>query len=373
MSGDPAILFLTKYGRRGPSSRYRVFQYIPYLEAQGFRCDVQSLHDDGYLEELFAGSRKSILYYASRLRGRARAVAAAREYGAVFVQKELAPFVPPVLERRLAAARVPVVYDIDDAVFLVYERSRNPLVRLILGGKIREAVSLATVVLAGNDYLAAYAARANPNSVYFPTVIDPAKYDAARSTARGASGKEDEKAPVVAWIGTPETARYLEKCRGAIEEASSRRPFLLRIVGAREPSGWRARIESVPWSEDTEADTLARSDIGIMPLPEDEWARGKCGLKLLQYMASSLPVVASPVGGAERIVAHGKTGFLARSRDEWLEHLVNLVERPALRREMGERALARVRAQWSLELWAPRMAEVLSRCVRGESLKDIEW
>lgn len=372
MTGDPAILFLTKYGRRGPSSRYRVLQYLPYLESHGFRCVVQSLNDDEYLDALYAGRRPSPLYSVSRLWERVRAVASAREYACVFVQKELAPYVPHFLERRLAASRVPVVHDIDDAIFLNYERSRSPVVRRALGGKIPEALSLATVVLAGNEHLAEYASRWNPRTVLFPTVVDPAKYEAARRTARGGAERRDT-APVVVWIGTPETAPFIEECREAIREASRRCRFAFRVVGATRVASQQPRVEAVPWSEDTEADVLARSDIGIMPLPRNDWSKGKCGLKVLQYMASALPVVASPTGGAERIVAHGETGFLARTREEWVEHLVALVERPELRRAMGERGAERVRESWSLERWAPRMAEVLSRCVRGGTWEGFDW
>jgi glycosyltransferase involved in cell wall biosynthesis len=373
MTGDPAILFLTKYGRRGPSSRYRVLQYVPSLEARGFRCDVRSLHDDAYLEALFAGTGRSILYHAYRFRERARAVAAARGYAAVFVQKELAPGAPPVLERRLAASGVPVVHDIDDAIHLRYEESRNPLARRFLAGKIPEALSLASVVLAGNEYLASYASRWNPRTLLFPTVVDPAKYEAARRAARGTADGSGGAAPVVVWIGTPDAARFIDECRDALREASARRPFILRVVGAPAVAASFPGAESVPWSEETEAETLARSDIGIMPLPMNEWTKGKCGLKVLQYMASGLPVVASPTGGADRIVAHGETGFLARTRVEWVERLVALLERPELRRTMGERGAARVREAWSLDLWAPRMAEVLSRCVRGEGIEGLEW
>jgi hypothetical protein len=373
MTGDPAILFLVKYGRRGPSSRYRVLQYLPYLEARGVRCVVQSLHDDRYLEALFAGERKTILYHASRFRDRARAVSSARGYAAVFVQKELAPGFPPVLERRLAASGVPVVYDIDDAIHLRYERSGNPLVRRLLGGKIPEALARATVVLAGNEYLAAYASRWNDRTLFFPTVVDPAKYEAARRAVRDAAGARAGAAPIVVWIGTPEAGRFLEECGGAIREAARRSRFALRVVGAPAAARSIPGAEVVPWSEDTEAGALASADIGVMPLPMNEWAKGKCGLKVLQYMAGALPVVASPTGGAERIVVHGETGFLARTREDWIERLVELVERPELRRAMGERAASRVREAWSLERWAPRMAEVLSRCIRGEGMEGLEW
>ena len=358
------VLILTKYGRSGPSSRYRILQYIPYLESRGLRCTVQSLHADDYLETMYAGRRKSGLYFAGRFLARAAAVARARHYSAVFVQKELAPYCPPFLEALLSMMRSKVVYDIDDAIFLPYLESKSRLVRSALGNKIPAALRRSTVVIAGNSFLKDYAARFNRQTVLVPTVIDPANY-AAAAGARSAG-----EIPVVGWIGSPETVRFLEERASALRSVARVCRFGLRVIGVSALAIPGLDVTCVPWSEETEARELARCDVGIMPLPSNDWARGKCGLKLLQYMAAGLPVVSSPDGAAGLIVKHGMSGYIARGDEEWRLHLTALLDNPELRGLMGREGRTRVEEYFSLGVWAPRMAEILEKCIRGERVED---
>ena len=364
MSDAHEVLILTKYGRSGPSSRYRILQYIPYLEAHGLRCTVQSLHADDYLETVYAGRRKSGRYFAGRLLARAAAVARAKRYSAVFVQKELAPYCPPFLEALLSMMRAKVVYDIDDAIFLPYLESKSRLVRSALGNKIPAALRRSTVVIAGNSFLKDYAARYNRQTVLVPTVIDPAKYDAA------AGARSAGEIPVVGWIGSPETVRFLEERASALRSVARVCRFGLRAIGVSALAIDGLDVTCVPWSEETEARELARCDVGIMPLPSNDWARGKCGLKLLQYMAAALPVVSSPDGAAGSIVQHGMSGYIARGDEEWRLHLTSLLDNPELRGLMGREGRTRVEEYFSLAVWAPRMAEILEKCIRGEPVED---
>jgi glycosyltransferase involved in cell wall biosynthesis len=373
------LLILAKYGRSGPSSRYRILQFIPYLESHGFRCTVQSLHAEDYLETVYSGRRKPICSYLGRLLARVRAVARAARFSAVFVQKEIAPYLPPYFELALSMMRSKVIYDIDDAIFLSYGESRNPIVRLVLGGKIATALRRSTVVLAGNSFLCDYAARFNRQTVYFPTVIDTVKYAGHRAASHGeassggpASG-EGGRIPVVGWIGSPETVRFLEEKDEALRAVARVSPFELRVIGVPSLEIPGLDVRCVPWREDSEVLELAACDIGIMPLPSGDWVKGKCGLKLLQYMACGLPVVSSPGGGADTIVEHGVSGYIARSNDEWRLYLAALIGNPGLRRIMGSEGLQRVEERFSLDMWAPRMAEILTKCIRGEALEVAAW
>jgi hypothetical protein len=385
MKNDLSLLILAKYDRSGPSSRYRILQFIPFLESHGFRCTVQNLHSEDYLETVYSGRKKSGLYYAGRLLARSQAVARASHYSAVFVQKELAPYLPPCFELMLSMMRSKVVYDIDDAIFLSYGQSKNPLLRVMLGKKVETAIRCSTVVLAGNLFLKDYAMKFNRRTVYFPTVVDPAKYAAATAAREeevprgGCSPPEDlpsgksGRIPVVGWIGSPETIRFLEEKADVLRAAARVCPFELRVIGAPSTAIRGLDAKCVPWSEESEALELARCDIGIMPLPSSDWVKGKCGLKLLQYMACGLPVVSSPGGGADAIVAQGMSGFIARSDDEWRLYLISLLENPAYRRLMGRQGLARIDERFSLAAWAPRMAEILVKCIRGEPVEDTSW
>jgi glycosyltransferase involved in cell wall biosynthesis len=359
------VLFLTKYPPRGASSRYRVYQYIPYLEDAGFACTVQSLHTGAYLESRYRGRGRSPAYYAARMLGRLRSIAAVDRRTIVFIQKELLPFAPPIPEYLLHRSGARLVCDVDDAIHLRYAESRNTLVRLALSRKVASVFRLSAAVLAGNEFLRDYAVRFNEETVLFPTVIDTSRYPLRRT---GLAGTASGGPPVVGWIGSPATVPYLAERGAALSRLASTVPFTLRVIGAPGFTIAGVEVEAVPWSEEREAAEIGRCDIGIMPLPDSSWARGKCGLKCLQYMACGLPVVSSPWGSARSIVAHGVHGFLARTEDEWIAHLATLLRNADLRRQFGRAGRRRVEEAFSIGRWAPRMAEILGRVAAGESI-----
>lgn len=365
------VLFLTKYPRRGPSSRYRVLQYMPYLEREGISCDIQSLHTDGYLESVYAGRKVSPRYFLQRFLARAGRILKASGYSVVFLQKELLPYVPPIFELALRLGSMKVVYDIDDAIFFFYTNTRNPFVRLFLGNKIPQALRWSHLVLAGNTYLERYAARYNRRTVYFPTVVDPTRY---RSTGLNDRGKDATgERPVIGWIGTPETAPFLLQKAAVLNRIYQVTPFKMLAIGSSDLYIPGLDVETVPWSEERETSELARCDIGIMPLPSTVWAKGKCGLKLLQYMASELPVVSSPEGGARDIITHGVTGYIAHSDDEWRHYLSILLNDRSLRRCLGQEGRRCIEEKFTLSLWAPRMAELLRMVGQGEDPGEVNW
>lgn len=358
------VLFLTKYPRRGPSSRYRVLQYIPYLEGAGLDCEVQALHTEEYIDHIYYGGRLSTLYVFRRLMKRILAVFSSPRFSVVFIQKELIPYAPPFLELLLRLGGTRVIYDIDDSVFLTYGSSRNPVVRFLLGSKIQLAMRWSSAVLAGNTFLRHFALRCNRSTLLFPTVLDPEGY------LPGGSGGG---IPVVGWIGTPETLPYLLAVAEPLRRAREAAPFRLRVIGAPGLSIAGLDVEAVPWSESTEAGELALCDIGIMPLPAGPWAEGKCGLKLLQYMSASLAVVSSPGGGVEDMIRHGSNGFIARTEEEWRSCLVSLIDDAELRGRMGREGRLVVEKGFNISVWAPRLVEVIGNVSRGGLPEGIPW
>jgi len=355
------VLFFTKYPRRGPSSRYRVYQFLPYLKREGISFSVNELHTDEYLDSMFSGRKMPVYYYLLRFLRRFFRILSSIRYDVVFIQKELFPYVPPIFEVLLRMLKRKVVYDIDDAVFLYYTRSKNPVVRFFLSSKMALVLRLSHCVLAGNRYLKDYALRFNRNVELFPTVVDTERYDAAISKWSRDSSANSEKDPVIGWIGSNETLPYLIEIEPALRELAGRYRFKLLVIGARDLKMEGVEVETVEWSERREIEELLRFDIGIMPLPSDEWAEGKCGLKLLQYMACSLPVVSSPSGGGLEIVDHGRNGFIARDQGEWVEYLSTLIDNEELRVRFGREGRRRVKEHFSLSHWAPVMKEVLLR------------
>ncbi len=361
MKDQCKVLFFTKYPRRGPSSRYRVYQFLPYLKREGISFSVNELHTDRYLDYMFSGRKMPFYYYLFRLLRRFFYILSSVRYHVIFIQKELFPYVPPIFEVFLRLLRRRLVYDIDDAVFLYYTRSKNPIVRLFLSSKIGMCLKLSHCVLAGNGYLRDYASRFNSNVRLFPTVVDTLRYDTALSKWSRDRSTNNTKGPVIGWIGSNETLPYLVEIEPALRKLANKYKFKLLVIGTRDLKMEGVEVETVEWSESREIEELLRCDIGIMPLPSDEWAEGKCGLKLLQYMACSLPVVSSPSGGGLEIVEHGRNGFIARDQGEWVKYLSTLIDNEELRVRFGREGRRRVHDFFSLSHWAPVMKEVLLR------------
>lgn len=352
------VLFLTRYTATGPSSRYRVVQFLPFLDRAGIGWEMHALVDDRYLDARFAGRSAGPGYLAGRALRRAATLLGSARFDVLFVQKELFPWAPPVAERLLAARRVPVILDVDDAIHLPYRG------RPLLDGKIPRAMASASAVLAGNRWLADYARAFNPHTLMFPTVVDAERFTPAAAAVQRAK-------PVVGWIGSPETARYLSAIHGVLARVNARVPFELRVVGASPQAASGLDIVPRAWSLESEADELRGFDVGIMPLPDDEWARGKCSLKLLQYMSAGLATVSSPRGSVAEIVRDGENGFVARDDGEWETRLTGLLTDAAARARMGGKARAWLLANHSLQNYGPRFVAVLRAVAGGGDVRDV--
>ena len=352
---------LTRYGRRAASSRLRSMQYQPWLESAGLEVEVAPLFSDAYVANLGKGGRglsEIARAYARRL----HTLLDVRSFDLLWIEKEALPWLPYAIENRLLRG-APYALDYDDAVFHRYDQHRSAWVRSFLGRKLDRLMAGAKLVVAGNDYLAQRALDAGATSVeVIPTVVDLDRYVVAAPVQ--ASGR----VPLIVWIGSPSTAKYLEPLVGPLGELARRIPFQLRIVGSRlDIPG--VDVECLQWTEESEAKSIAGGDIGIMPLSDSPWERGKCGYKLIQYMAVGLPVVASPVGVNAAIVGDGISGFLARSAGEWVQRLEFLLTDEGLRRKMGAAGRTRVENEYCVQRLAPRLVRLLTNaaCATGRS------
>lgn len=355
------VLCLTKYPAKGPSSRYRVHQFLPYLADAGISVDIQALHDESYLDARFAGHRVSWAYLAGRLARRLLKLSAVKHYHAVFIQKEMFPYLPGHFESLLANMGVPIILDIDDAIHLYYERATG-WKRRLLRAKIPRVMSRASLVLAGNTYLARYAAQYARQVVTFPTVVDTDRFSPGEPARRDV--------PVVGWMGTPQTVGYLDDIIPALKTTATTREFSMRVVGAEFSPVEGVAVSSHAWDETTEADELRAMDVGIMPLPDDTWSDGKCGLKLLQYMGAGVASIATPRGSVTDIVTDGENGFVATTSEEWAGKLAHVLDASEVRREVGARARASVLAHYSLASAGPRLAGYLRDVVEGREVAD---
>jgi glycosyltransferase involved in cell wall biosynthesis len=277
----------------------------------------------------------------------------------VFVHREACPIGPALFEWLFWMRRASIVFDFDDAIFLRNVSSANAwLERLKCPGKIESILSWSHHVIAGNGYLAEFARRYNRNVSVLSTPVDTDRY-VPRHGKRPSS-----KEVIVGWIGTPTTAGYLNLLSEVLPPLLKRHQNIrFRVIGAN-PADWRVpqvpdRIEHRDWSLQTELQELQEFDLGLMPMPDTDWARGKCGHKALLYMSVGIPVVASPVGVASEILEGHQGGFLASSAEEWQENLSQLIEDVSFRKQMGLAGRARVEARYSLRNNAPKLVSLL--------------
>ena len=345
------VLALTRYGRLGASSRLRTLQYVGPLAATGIELTPEPLLGDDYLRALYGRHQRVAPTIRGYLRRFGRLLGAGG-YDAVWIEKEALPWMPALIELNLWPRGIPIVLDYDDAVFHRYDSHPSSAVRALLGHKLDRLMARAELVVAGNQYLADRAHSVGaPRVEIIPTVVDLSRYrPATASPARRLT---------IGWIGSPSTAHYLDIVKPALARLRQSVDFRAVAIGARPEQVVGSVFEAVPWSEATEVQTLSGIDVGVMPLPDNPWERGKCGYKLIQYMALGLPVIASPVG-ANRTIVGGDAGFLPADGQAWLADLAALAADPKLRHEMGLAGRRRVEAGFSLSIQAPRLARFLT-------------
>ena len=342
------VLGLALYGPLAASTRYRLGQYVPGLARSGIDLQICHLLDDDYLRSRFSGGGfpipamlKAGLARVSDLRHQAK-------FDAALLYGELFPLMPGWLDRSLI--RLPYIFDFDDAFYLKYRKGRLGLARPLLGNKFDTLMAGAAAVTAGNHVLSQYARQHNANSHDLPTVVDIERYLPAR--------KERNDMFTVGWIGSPSTAPYLAELVQPLAVLGKEGPVRLVVIGGNAPVIPNVTVVEVAWQEQTEIGLINSFDVGVMPLPDDEWTRGKCAFKLIQYMACAVPVIASRVGANVAVV--GKDcGILVESAYDWVDALRLMRDQPTTRTRMGEAARERVVQHYSLQRNLPVLGAVI--------------
>jgi glycosyltransferase involved in cell wall biosynthesis len=350
---DIRVLALSKYSELAASSRQRMVQYSGPLAALGLQLTVEPLLSDDYVKAISRQNGTRMLDVALGYAGRVRRLLTLGAFDAVWVEGDLLPYVPGFVEALLIRSAPPIVYDNDDAIFHAYELHRSALVRKMLGRKLVPLLSRVSAATCGNDYIKTYVQKYCQDCTVVPTVVNTDVY-------RTQEARRETGMPVrVGWIGSPSTWSYVAPLVPLLQKLVSEGRISFRAIGVGHRDRTVAEFEFIDWALETEALEVGQFDIGIMPLTDDPWSRGKCGYKLIQYMACGVPSVASPVGVNEKIVSHGDNGLLATNLSEWEGALRKLVDNRALRARLGIAGRKLVVEHYSLASQAPRVAAVL--------------
>ena len=352
------VIILAPYPpRTAPSQRFRFEQYLEPLRQHGFEIDVSSLLDPDGSALLARKGRlggKAALVARSAAK-RSRDVMRGRSYDVALIHREAFPVGFPVFERSIQALGTPYVYDLDDAIYL--PPGGKPRFSAFRHQKAEGIARHARIVTAGNRYLADWARRHNDDVRLIPTTIDTELY-------RPSSNSDPDAPLCVGWSGSHHTAGYLDAIAPVLRELQQEKGVRLRVIGDERFSIPGAEVEALPWREESELEDLWQIDVGLMPMPDDQWARGKCGLKALQYMALEIPAVISPVGVNVEI-ARGGAALLASSPHEWREAILGLIESAERRSKQGALGRKRVEEGYSVRANLTRYREALDAAAEG--------
>lgn len=366
----PRILFVAAHRPdRSPSQRYRFEQFAPYWHQHGFTHEYAWLigaEDDRVFYSPGHITAKALIFFKSWQR-RAAQVRSAKDCDLIIVQREAFMTGSTRFEQALAASGVPVIYDFDDAIWHMDVSEANRNLRWLKDPtKTSKIIALADVVIAGNNYLGDFARKYNQHTEVIPTVIDTEHYVPQASSPR-ADGKV-----VIGWTGSYTSLTHLKQEEAMLRELHAQwgDRILFRVISDRDLVLPGLPIENVRWSSATEASDLAGIDIGIMPLPDDEWSRGKCGFKGLQYMGMGKAVVLASVGVNMEIIQHGVNGLLAGSRKEWLDALGQLIVDADLRARMGKEARRTVEERYSVKAWRDRYLTIFKTLIDARNTRS---
>jgi len=352
------ILFLVPYPSEGPSNRYRVEQYFSYLDKCGIAYSLHPFWSSSAFKVLYKKGyriRKMYFFIMGTLR-RLMDLMGSFKYDIVFIHRESYPIGGAFFEKIFRFFNKRIIFDFDDAIFMKASSRHNSFIeRYKKPAKIAEIIRISDHVIAGNAHLAEFSVRRNPNTHIIPTSIDTDKYHPVFKD------KADRKV-VVGWMGSVTTSDFLDPMADVFKTLAGKYDNLeFKIIGGSASFDSLPNITRKQWSHENEISDLGSFDIGIMPMPDNEWTRGKCAFKAILYMSMGIPTVCSPVGVNKDIIKDGKNGFLANGKTEWIDKISRLVESRDLRDEMGAAGRMTIEKGFSISVNAPKLIEVINQ------------
>lgn len=351
------ILFIVPYPTEGPSNRYRVEQYLPFLADGSIHYCLRPFVNSKFYKILYSkGSNfKKCIYFLASCIKRLTDIIRVVNYDIIFVHIEAFPFGPPLFELIFYAMGKPIIFDFEDAIYLPSPNKENILRWLRFPKKFYLNIGLSTHVMVCNNYLKEKLSSYNPNITVIPTSIDTDKFKLK-------TNKPSNDNLIIGWIGSHTTLPCLKQIMPALQKLSKKYKFTLKIVGAgTEIEIPGIKVINEKWSLEKDVENFQSLDIGVYPLPDNKWAMAKTPFKTIQYMSVGVPTVASNVGGNREIIQDGINGFLASCEEEWLEKLSLLIEKPELRQKLGTAGRKTVEERYSLKINAPKFLEVIQK------------
>lgn len=352
------VLFLVLHRKdRSPGQRYRHEQYIPFLESHGIECHFSPLLRTKKEDAIFysgGSTLKKIIVGLKALYRRIHDLRRANDYDYIFIYRD-AFFFGTFFEKAISKKKAKLIFDFDDAIWLMDKNPNQGFFNLLKNpGKTDEITKLCDHIIVGNQYLAAHARTFNTSVSIIPSTVDLEFYQNPDQLTK-------EKT-CIGWTGSFSTVKHLQTVEPALETIREKYgdQVYFKVIGDPNYENKKLGIKGIPWQSATEVIDLGELDIGLMPLPDNEWTKGKCGMKGLQYMALSIATIMSPVGVNKEIIQDGVNGFLAASEDEWIEKLSLLIENPDLRKKMGEAGRQTVEKTYSVEANKEKWLEVFT-------------
>jgi glycosyltransferase involved in cell wall biosynthesis len=344
-----------------PSQRFRIEQWKPYLEEAGISVELKPFADSRMMRKLHqpGGLAPKAAWMIEAFARRLLEVTRIAKYDVILIHRAACLAGPAAIERLITAFGKPIIFDFDDAIYLLDTSEANRYFGwLKFPGKTAALCRLSSHVVAGSNHLADYARKHNPRVTVVPTSIDTEKYLPVRRNG-------NSKRTVIGWTGSSTSQTHLEMFADVLRELTERRDVEIRVQSNRRPELQGVPFVWRPWSPETEIEELSHFDIGIKPMPDDAWSRGKCPMKEIQYMSMGIPTVCSAVGASRELIQHGGNGLLASNRKEWLDSLETLIDDPKLRQDLGAAGRQTVEDRYSMRRCADLFAGVVRETVEA--------
>lgn len=343
-----------------PSQRFRFEQYIPFLSTHNFQIDFHPFFTETDYTLLYQSKQHLFKIYRTLIGFFKRFLLLFRinKYSIVFIHREASPIGPPIFEWIIVKVlKKKIIYDFDDAIWLKNTSESNKLVSNVkVHSKVKRICKWADMVFCGNKFLLEYAEQFNSNVKYIPTTIDT-------DNTHNIKKKHQSSTINIGWTGTHSTIKYLNNIESTLSELQNEIDFNFIIISDIKPEFKKLNYTFIKWNKNSEINDLLKLDIGIMPLEESEWSKGKCGFKALQYMSLSIPTVVSPIGVNTTIINNGINGFCASLPSDWKQHLKQLIQNIDLRKELGNNGYITIEERYSVNAYKNKYLNLIEELI----------